>query len=204
MINLCAKEDPQVVKFVFVALNPLDHAFRQHSTLFKQLSRSSSLVCSPFSRMCQRPQADQEKPCPLSPPPGHLTTVALSVQRHTSFHGFFSSTSATPPLSEGLSRRRLTAEKVACVWVFAWPSRPCRRQGNNTRPAPKFWCSYKLFMIKKKKTSAKTLKVKTRQQDFVSKAALLHSKPYTVLGASKPSYPNIFKKLQNYRLKKSL
>lgn len=107
-INLCVKEGPQVVKVVSVALNHSDHAFRQHNTLLKQLSRRASSVCSKFSHMCQRPQADQEKLCPLSPPPGHLTTAALSVQRHSflALHGLFSSTWATLPLSEGLSPQK--------------------------------------------------------------------------------------------------
>lgn len=150
--------------------------------------------------MCQRTEGrGQEKLCPLSPPAGHLTTVALSVHCHIPL-AYPALHRPVCPLSKSKSflhqiPRRFMAGKVFCAWAFAWTSPPCGRQGNNTRPT----CLHLMLRLFIHKIfPAKRLEVENRQQDFVSKAELLHSKPYTVLEISLRSYPE---NLQNYRLK---
>lgn len=63
-------------------------AFNMHldsETPFKNACPGQHHLCAVNLSLCARDRRPRKKKrCPLSPPPGHLTTVALSVQCHTS------------------------------------------------------------------------------------------------------------------------
>lgn len=133
--------------------------------------------------MCQKPEGrGQKKLCPLSPPHGHLTTVALSVQCHIPL--------AKNQLLIGqpalLSKCLFSIRSHDDSWLrksFAFDLLPRHRllvedRGMTQDPRVYICCSDCSFI---EYFQPSVWRSKNRQQDFVSKAAFLHSKPYTVL-----------------------